>query len=175
MRFCTIFAKILQKLSRKYLFFPESFRENMCKTWEYARNSIKTSLFFKNMNYFPKAFAKTQRVLSLVIFERKRKCFSRKQFLQRFYKKHFRFNPMDCFLTVNRATHSHHCLLTYYVHSLRALGKTTWSDNGQTKGKVSLLNPQSKEVTRGPPELVSALSFIGGVHIGAVALRVLNC
>ncbi len=39
-----------------------------------------------------------------------------------------------------------------------------------------VIQSQSKEVTRGPPELVSsALSFIGGVHIGAVALRVLNC
>ncbi len=42
---------------------------------------------------------------------------------------------MDWFLTVNRATDSHHCLWTYYVHSLRGLGKTTWSDKGLLKGK----------------------------------------
>jgi hypothetical protein len=30
------------------------------------------------------------------------------------------------------------------------------------------------ELTRGPPEYSSALSFIGGVHIGARALQVLN-
>ncbi len=32
----------------------------------------------------------------------------------------------------------------------------------------------SKELTRGPPRVSSALSFIGGVHIGARALHVLN-
>ncbi len=31
-----------------------------------------------------------------------------------------------------------------------------------------------KKSPEGPPELVSALSFIGGVHIGARALHVLN-
>ncbi len=34
--------------------------------------------------------------------------------------------------------------------------------------------PQSKELTRGPLSYTSALSFIGGVHIGARALHVLN-
>ncbi len=33
---------------------------------------------------------------------------------------------------------------------------------------------QSNELSRGPPEVSSALSFIGGVHIGARALHVLN-
>jgi hypothetical protein len=33
---------------------------------------------------------------------------------------------------------------------------------------------QSIELTRGPPEVSSALSFIEGVHIGARALHVLN-
>ncbi len=36
------------------------------------------------------------------------------------------------------------------------------------------VNPQSKEVQRAP-RVSSALSFIGGVHIGAVALRDPNC
>ncbi len=34
--------------------------------------------------------------------------------------------------------------------------------------------PQSNELTRGPPRVSSALSFIGGVHTGARALHVLN-
>jgi hypothetical protein len=35
-------------------------------------------------------------------------------------------------------------------------------------------DPQSTELTRGPPELVQHFLFIGGVHIGARALHVLN-
>jgi hypothetical protein len=33
---------------------------------------------------------------------------------------------------------------------------------------------QSKELTRGPPELLQHFSFIGGVHIGARALHVVK-
>jgi hypothetical protein len=42
-------------------------------------------------------------------------------------------------------------------------------------GKVILMSrSQSNELTRGPPEVSSALLFIGGVHIGTRALHVLN-
>jgi hypothetical protein len=44
--------------------------------------------------------------------------------------------------------------------------KKRWRDEG--------MEAQSNELTRGPPELISALSFIGGDHIGARGLHVLN-
>ncbi len=41
------------------------------------------------------------------------------------------------------------------------------------KGGCGGLRAPGKELTRGPPELVQHLSFIGGAHIGARALHVL--
>jgi hypothetical protein len=40
---------------------------------------------------------------------------------------------------------------------------------------LDLFLPQSKELVRGPPRVSSVLLFIGGAHIGAVALRDINC
>jgi hypothetical protein len=37
-----------------------------------------------------------------------------------------------------------------------------------------VVDAQCNKLTKGPPELVSALLFIGGVHIGVRALHVLN-
>jgi hypothetical protein len=42
-------------------------------------------------------------------------------------------------------------------------------------GPATEPRPQSKELTRGPPELVQHFRFIGGVRIGVRALHVLNC
>jgi hypothetical protein len=46
------------------------------------------------------------------------------------------------------------------------------------RGSCSVLRydfaPHSNESTREPPQVISALSFIGGVHIGERALRVIN-
>jgi hypothetical protein len=52
-------------------------------------------------------------------------------------------------------------------------------DSGVVAKLVPLLShrslPQSKELTRGPPELVHHFRFWARVHIGARALHVLNC
>ncbi len=72
----------------------------------------------------------------------------------------------------------YHSTLFYLSTSLFSLcGQYVWYN-----GRVCLIHadygrgvdPQSTELTIEPPRVSSALSFIGGVHIGARALHVLN-
>jgi hypothetical protein len=69
----------------------------------------------------------------------------------------------------------------YSICSFVSEGKMGRRDGGGVGGggkdtiQVFLMfNPQSIELTREPPRVSSALLFIGGNHIGATALHVLN-
>jgi hypothetical protein len=62
-----------------------------------------------------------------------------------------------------------------YNEEKNILNWVYYGSKGRTKiSCASTTSPQSKELTRGPPQLGSALSFIGGVHNGERALHILN-
>jgi hypothetical protein len=74
----------------------------------------------------------------------------------------YMYTTVDDVFTVNSLNSLRGFLVDVVRRTFPQLGNAAWT------------NPQSNELTRGPPDYSSALSSTGGVHIGARALHVLN-